>query len=74
VGEDGPYFPVRAWWERRFVAEQEKGLAGSGVPQAAPQRLAPGRRDVDDGSTRGVRSLGAGPAEHVIGHGGDLEG
>jgi len=80
VGEDGPYFPVRAWWERRFVAEQEEGLAVSGVPQAAPQRLAAGRRDVDDGvpeasvrSERARRSTSSGMAaiskvDHSSGH------
>ncbi len=74
VGEDSAHFPVGAWREHWFVAEQEQSLAGSRVPQAASQRLAAGRGDIDDGSTGGVRSFGAGPAEHVIRYGDNLEG
>jgi hypothetical protein len=48
MSENGAYLSVWAGWEQRLVAEENNGLSGSRVSQAAPEWFTAGRRDLND--------------------------
>jgi hypothetical protein len=47
MSENGTYLAVWAGWQQRLVAEENNGLSGSRVSQAAPEWLTAGRFDLN---------------------------